>query len=83
MTKIRNVGAEGFIMFVVYARPLDFPAHYVVRKHFVNELGNFPARVACVYNTIDEARMDLPESAAFKIQSEGDDPDPCIAEVWV
>jgi hypothetical protein len=66
-------------IYTIYCHPRDFPEHYPVRAHF----GDFPAPIACLYETLDDARHELYEY--FGLTCIGREPldDPCIVESWI
>lgn len=74
-------------LFVIYERPKDFPRSYVLRRHVVRRvLGSIigvpddvPRHVA---PSLDDVREQLP-AGLKRIQKPGDDPDPCVHEVWI
>ena len=69
-------------MWTLYARPLDFPGHFVVRRYdfLVGGGVTVPAPVACLYPTLDDAFRDF-ESRAFLARDPNDDP--VIVGVWL
>lgn len=71
-------------MFVIYRRPLDHPAHYVVRKWLVLPHPACPllASLWCtLHDTLDEARESMPRGLRLVPHEEG--LDPVIAERWI
>ena len=64
-------------MFVVYERPRDYPAHFVVRRF----LGEKPTEDFAMAETLDGARAEVPPGLVMMARAEGDDPK--IVEVWL
>jgi hypothetical protein len=71
-------------MHVVYDRPLDYPDNIVVRKVIVGAGDSIDIQVendCLLYETIDEARADLPPGLTNLGRHPNDEPQ--IFEVWV
>lgn len=67
----------------IYCRPADYPEHYVVRRCYVSAGSQlFFAHVACLYESLEDARRDL-ERLRMVCIPRGPDDDPAIVEVWV
>lgn len=70
------------VMYTVYIHPLDYPDHFVVRRHFVTAEGSQPSpHLFHVADTLDEVRAGLPDGL-YCIGREPDD-EPQIVESWV
>ena len=72
---------EPLCFWVITKRPKDFPKHYCMRRQWV-----FPARivhapVAGLYNTLEEARFDIPDGLYRMARDPNDDP--VIVECWL
>jgi hypothetical protein len=69
-------------MWVVFANPLDFPRHCVVRVQWASRTGVTAAPIGCLYDTVDEA---MAECAARGLAWIGRYPEdePQIVGVWV
>lgn len=76
-------GTEGaLVMFCVYAFPLDYPRHWVVRRLFVLPNGEQGADVVPrLALTVDEAREQVPPGLYCQPRYRGDE-DPHLLEVW-
>lgn len=70
-------------MWVIYAKPKDFPDRFVVRqwKLFRGESGPVPCSDHQLADTLDDARAKLP-AGLVRINRYGDD-DPSIVETWL
>ena len=70
-----------FPNFVIYYNPQDFPGKYVVRLFD----GNIPRRIACVKDTLEEARATIPMDCPVPYMRNERSPedDPVIVEVWL
>ena len=75
-----NIGLD---MITIYKDPKDFPGMIVTRWWFVSALGGRPRMHPYVsyYDSVDEARADMPCTAVC-IQPDWVD-DPCIVETWI
>jgi len=74
---------EPFCGWTIYYRPLDFPHHYAVRMWRLVEDSAVPQHylVAGLYDTLEEARMDIPVGTICVGREEADDP--IIVETWL
>jgi hypothetical protein len=75
-------GTEGSLeMFTVFERPLDFPAHFVVRRSFVLAGGETKLDVVPrLASDLDNARQLIPPWLHCQPRHELDEPQ--IVEVW-
>lgn len=64
--------------YVIYARPKDFPDHFVVRLHTVP--GGATA-IYSIFQTLDQARRYLPNGLIRLKRAKFDEPQ--IVEVWL
>jgi hypothetical protein len=64
-------------LFVIYERPKDYPAHFVVRRWF----GMEPTEDFAIADTLEAARKELPRGLYRIPRQPGEDP--VIAETWV
>ena len=67
----------------IYHRPLDYPRHYAVRMWQVVDdscMVHYKL-VAGLYDTLEEARMDIPPGALCFDRDATDDP--VIVETWI
>lgn len=60
-------------VWVICKHPLDFPEHYTLRAQWAMTTGVFIHHVCGLYNTLEEARFDVPEGLAYFPPWEGDD----------
>lgn len=67
-------------VWVIYAHPDDFPAHYVVRRWTVTPQGEEPGEYLLV-NDLEEARSCVPAGCVRMGREETDAP--CVVETWV
>lgn len=66
---------------VIYNRPSDFPDRVVVRIR--EGMIDWPTNVCCLYQTVEESRIDLQE-AGFVLLMPRDESDPHpIVETWI
>jgi hypothetical protein len=72
---------ETLCFWVITRRPLDFPEHYAMRRQLVLKGRIAFAQFAGVYDTLEEARKDIPQG----LYCLGRDPndDPVIVESWI
>ncbi len=68
-------------VYTIYCGPLDYPNHFVVRRHFVSAGHSYPAAIASLCNTLDEAREEVPYGLTPFTRSPDDDP--VIVETWI
>jgi hypothetical protein len=52
---------ESICFWVIFKRPDDFPNHYVLRRQYATRGAVVPDPIAGLYNTIEEARFDIPD----------------------
>jgi hypothetical protein len=72
------------LLWVIYARPTDYPHHYVVRAWIVNEHGMFASGTGVCVDTAIQARTVILDAGGCMILREPDiNPDPRILEVWI
>jgi len=70
------------VMWTVYDHPLDFPLHFVVRRHFVKrDAGPMAAHIGSLCQTLEEAREQIPQYATWMHREPNDDPS--IVETWL
>lgn len=71
-------------MWVIYDKPLDFPNSVVVREWTVSASGPVPKTgwPLAIGPSVDAVRGAVPPGTV-RVQGPGDDPDPCIVEVWI
>lgn len=67
------------ILWTIYDHPRDFPRHVVVRGYAV-AVGPLP--VACLYDTLAEARADCEAHGCVPMSRSPED-DEVIVETWV
>jgi len=81
---VGETAAQSLRMWVIYERPSDFPNSCVARGHTVTASGSIPdaGLPRVIGPTVERVRELLPPGLV-QIQRRGDDPDPCIAEVWM
>lgn len=76
-----DMSRAGVCFLVVTRKPGDFPDHIAVRAQISLPGHVLHGRFAGLYETIDEARVDIPDGALrFDRQPEDD---PAIAEIWM
>jgi hypothetical protein len=69
-------------MYVIYDHPIDFPNHYVARRHFVLGGGRTNVDPAClISSSLEKLRACLPDGL-YCLGRYPDD-DPKILEVWL
>jgi hypothetical protein len=71
-------------LWVVYDHPPDFPDHVVVRRQFVTQHSTTPitsANIGGVYDTLNDARADIP--LGHVCIGRFPDDDPVIVETWI
>ena len=68
-------------LWVITRNPRDFPARVVVRRQYASAKGLRVDAVACVCDTVTEARASIPPGAINLGRQPGDDP--VILEVWI
>lgn len=68
------------IQYTIYRHPKDFPEFYAVRKWLIDAKGLRPFNVACLCQTLDEAREVIPWGMHCLTRDPQDDP--VIVEVW-
>lgn len=68
-------------MWVVYERPRDFPAHFVVRMHVVGPGGRTRFGEARLATTLADARKLVPPGRTRLPRVPADDP--VIVETWL
>jgi len=71
---------DSLCMWVVYGFPRDFPEHIAVRRQAVCRGAIITASFAGIYESLQEARADLPEGLVCLPRFPEDDPS--IVEVW-
>jgi hypothetical protein len=64
-------------LFVIYERPRDYPAHFVVRRW----IGAEPTEDFAIADTLESARAELPHGLYRIPHQPGEDS--VIAETWV
>jgi len=72
-------------LWTLYDRPRDFPRHIVARRHRV-ERGRrdpVPAPVACLYDSVEEARWDMEQLGLGGPLPRDADDEPQIIETWL
>lgn len=67
---------------VIYRYPSDFPDHIVVRPWIVTWHGVAPMPIACLCQTVEEARDGL-EDRGFICVPPTPGMDPVIVEMWI
>jgi hypothetical protein len=72
--------AEGLCFWVITRRPSDFPEHIVTRRQWAGRGTIEHAPIACVYDSLDGARRDLPDGLICMPRDPRDDP--VIIESW-
>jgi hypothetical protein len=69
-------------MWVIYERPADYPNEYVLRRWLqIGDKTLAETFIRARGRTADDVRPYVP-AGLNRIQAPGDDPDPCIFEVW-
>ncbi|HET8727599.1 MAG TPA: hypothetical protein VFO41_08835 [Alphaproteobacteria bacterium] len=69
-------------IWVIYDHPRDFPNHVVMRQQWAMRSGEVrAARVGGLYDSVVEARADLPLGLAHLMRHPDDDP--AIVETWI
>jgi hypothetical protein len=80
--------------YVVYLRPTDYPHSLILRRQILrrheqtklSEIVPDPCPLVVMLadypGALDTIRAELPPGLV-RVQGPGDDPDPCILEVWV
>ncbi|HTF67534.1 MAG TPA: hypothetical protein VK638_33125 [Edaphobacter sp.] len=68
-------------MWVVYERPKDYPASYVVRRHVMSQGGGYATPDHSVHATLDEARAAVPPWTVRLRRDPNDEPQ--ILESWI
>lgn len=69
-------------IWVIYDHPRDFPDHIVMRPQWAMRSGEVrAARVGGLYDSVGEARADLPPGLAHLMRHHDDDP--AILETWI
>lgn len=71
---------DGLIQYTIYRHPSDFPDFYVVRRWLIDAKGLRAFRVACLCQTLEEAREVIPQWMTCLTRDPEDDP--VIVEVW-
>lgn len=71
---------HGLSLWVVFARPGDFPNHVVVREQRVGPGGIAHAPIACLYTSLEEARVDR---RGYTWLDRDPNDDPAIVGVWL
>lgn len=67
-------------VWTLYDHPLDYPAHYVVRESSASARGVVHHRIACLYDTREEAKADFEQH--YWMPRWKDD-DPTIVGAWL
>lgn len=76
------MGPDAFCIWVVYGQPSDFPDHVVIRRQYATRSGEVIAEpIAALYDTLDQARADLPLDLACLLRHPDDDA--AIIETWI
>ena len=71
------------VLYVVYQHPRDFPRHVVVRAQAVHTSGaGWNARVACLYDTLEEAQREY-EALGLSFLNRAPGDDPVIVGTWL
>lgn len=68
-------------MWVIYERPRDYPAYYVVRRWEVDAQGARPTQEHSLHASLQEAREAIPAGLALLTRSDQDEPQ--IVETWL
>lgn len=77
----RTVSDVEICGWTIYVHPLDFPEHYAVRMWVVVEGAVVHMPIAGLYDTLEEARFDIPVGL-YQVDRDPDD-DPVIVESWL
>ena len=77
VTQLREARAKFPPLFAVYRSPRDFPQQWVVRVWW----GFTPEPIACVCDTLQEARESVPHGSILLPRQDGDDP--VLFETWI
>lgn len=65
----------------IYNRPLDYPNHFAVRQWEVTDEGLVMHAMACLYDTLEEAREGIPVGTICFPRDPDDDA--VIVETWL
>jgi hypothetical protein len=76
-----QASGEALCMWVVFGCPRDFPEHIAVRRQAIFRSEIVHAPFAGLYESLEEARADLPAGLVCLPRFPEDDP--AIVEVWL
>lgn len=81
MTAVDSHSERDLDLFTIYEHPADYPRGYIVRRWVANRNGFAEAREAFATETLEDARLLVPEGL-FRLEREPND-DPTIVETWI
>jgi hypothetical protein len=74
--------SERLCFWVIYARPSDYPDHYVIRRQYVNQDGSISYNMnSHLFPDLQSARQFIP-TGRIRFNRSPDD-DPVIVESWL
>ncbi len=76
-----NEHPEDLSMWTIYEKPLDYPDHFVVRKHIVRGGETFPTHTVVITETLEAARKAVPPGLHNLGRQPEDEAQ--IVETWV
>jgi len=81
MTAVDSHSERELDLFTIYEHPKDYPRGYIVRRWVARSTGFSEAREAWATETLEDARLIIPDGL-FRMEREADD-DPTIVETWL